>query len=342
MKRLLTLAVVLIMLLALAACQSTHTATADPTDAPATEAPEEATAEPTEEPTAEPTEEPAEPTDDPLENAVHFGEGNFTPLDLDIPMLVDLDGDGADDTVLIQKDELRRNEDYVEYYVSVTITLASMPDEPFETRIERCYDGAAAVVDCDPDDARREVIFSYDMESNDYVTYAWRVNAEGSAVDTFTAGMMFGVDNYFYDGFPEGYTFDPEEGLPCEKRTEILGTFYVEGRFTVTEEGIEDITEMYAYPEIIHDEFIIGRLTLERELTLTNLDDDLNELEEVTLPVGTVLFQKYTDCESWVIVEGEDGTLYKASVRIVETDDEWGIYINDINQDELAVIAYAD
>ena len=62
MKRLLALAIVLVMLLSLAACSGTHTVSADPTEAPVTEAPEEPTAEPTEAPTGEPT---AAPTEEP-------------------------------------------------------------------------------------------------------------------------------------------------------------------------------------------------------------------------------------------------------------------------------------
>ena len=43
-----------------------------------------------------------------------------------------------------------------------------------------------------------------------------------------------------------------------------------------------------------------------------------------------------------MIVELEDGRLAKASVLIVDSGDEWGIYINDILQDDLAEIPYAD
>lgn len=332
MKRLFVLVISLIMIISVfAACKNSQTAGADPKDTPRTEAAEDTPSElpeetPGEAQTAEPT-EPAQFSGDVF-------EGNFKELKPDIPVLVDLDGDGADDKVLVTKTVIGA---YLTYYTSVTITLASEPDEPFVNKIDHCTEFSAAVADFDPDDGRREIILCCDRESNDYETFVFRVNAEGAAVDTFEAGMYFGTWDSFYDGFPDDFTFDPEEGLPCEKRTEILGTFYVEGRFTVTAEGIKDITDMYVYyPEQQNG------LTLEKELKLTLLNDDLSEADEITLPVGTVVFRRYTDRESWVIVETEDGKLCKAGVRIVDSGDEWGIYINDIRQDELGNIPYAD
>ena len=169
----------------------------------------------------------------------------------------------------------------------------------------------------------------------------FRVKDDGSGIEMFSKYCLFTDGMSYYDGFPEDYVFDPAVGLSFGVRTDILGTFIVFGRFTVTANGIEIISDMYEYPDL-HGEYVVGRVTLERELTLTLLDAELNEVREVTLPVGTVIFQRYTDLESWVIVETEDGTMYKASVRIVSTDDEWGIYINGINQEELGMLAYAD
>lgn len=331
MKKLFAFMLTLILILsAFAACTQDRPVTPDVTSDPGKPAHDagqavKITREPTEEPTAAPTEVP-------LLAAERF-EGNFKALELDVPILVDLDGDGADDRVYIKKGG------YSDHYHTVSIELASKPGEPFVKRIDECYEFIAAVVDFEPDDDRIEVVFCYDEASGDYDTFVFRVNKDGTAVDTFEEGMEFGT--YYYEGFPRDFSFDPKEGFPCMKRTEILGTFYVEGRFTVTDEGIKDVTSMYAYPDL-HGEYVAGRLTLERELTLTLLDEDFSEQGEITLPAGSVIFQRWTDRESWVIVELEDGRLAKAEVRIVDTVDEWGVYINGIRQDELALIPYAD
>ena len=335
MKRIFSFAIILVMLLSLAACNGTLNVVTDPTEAPATDAP--ATEAPATEDPVKVTPEPTEaPTPAPVEPLT---EAYFKELHSDEPLLVDLDCDGADDTVLAELVDKNVN-GFREFYLIMTITLAADPEAPFVQEIERCDMFSGFVADFDLEDGRREIVLSFDEESDDFVTYVWRVNESGG-IDTFEAGMMAGVAEYFFDGYPEDYPFDPAEGFPCWVRTEILGTFDVEGRFTVTADGIKDISEMYAYPEN-HNEDLYGSITLIRELTLTKLDENLNEVEEVTLPVGTVIFQMYTDRETMVIVATEDGTLYKASVEIVDNDDEWGIYINGVRQDELGFIPYAD
>ena len=322
MKRFFSFAIILVMLISLAACGK-QTAVTDPTEAPVTQAPTNEAVKVT----PEPTEAPEEP-----ENGAFFKE-----LHADEPLTVDIDGDGADDTVLVTKTVMTSGGSE-EYTHTVTITLASDPENPFEKSFERCYGFSGAVADFDSEDGRMEVIFSYDEESCDYVTFVFRVNEEGAAIDVFEESMMLGEDENYFNGYPENYSFDPEKGLVCQRPTEILGTFMVKGRFTVDKDGIRSAADMYEYPET-NEEW--GRITLTKELALTRLNEDLTDAEEVTLPVGTVIIQRYTDLASWVIVATEDGALYKASVRISETPDEWKIFINDVWQDELGEIFYA-
>lgn len=339
MKRIFTFTIILIMLLSLAACAGTQTAVSDPTAAPtaeasATDAPVKVTPEPTE----EPTEAPAEaPTEAPTESPEPVYDGYFRELHADEPFLADLDKDGAVDSVLVSK-TVKTSNGFEEYSHTVTITLASRPNKPFAKSFERCYDFSGAVVDFNEEDDRMEVIFCCDEESADYVTYVFRVNEAGSGLDVFEESMMFGEDEYFFNGYPEDYSFDTSVGLPCFRPTEILGTFLVAGTFTADKDGIVNTSDMYEYPEPYGD---AGTVTLVRELTVTRLDGNMNEAEEITLPAGTVIIQRYTDLSTWVIIGTEDGALYKASVKISETADEWSILINGINQDELGEIPYA-
>ena len=112
MKKLLSILLVFVMLLSLAACSGTHTVSADPTEAPVTEAPEEPTAEPTEAPTGEPT---AAPTEEPSPDE---GEFAFWPTDID--------HDGYSDRIFLDLSALDENgfaTPYVELYDGTKLEL---------------------------------------------------------------------------------------------------------------------------------------------------------------------------------------------------------------------------
>lgn len=312
------------------------------------EASPEASSEPTEEPTQEPETGPTEApqaTPEPEVTPVpipsegdHMDDELLKQITLGTPMFADLDGDGAEDAVLITMD----NGLYGSRH-TVVINLTGRPNESFVYQTSyNYYDTFAAAVDFDPNDGRREILLATAYDSSEYTTLVFRVNAAGTDLDVFDTGMGLADWRWYSEGVPEDYVFDPSVGLSCAARTEILGTFYVYGRFTVTDEGIRLMSEVFEYPDL-HGEFTVGRVTLEREVTLELVDEELARTgESVTVPAGAVIFQRYTDRKSWVVVELEDGRLAAADVRIVDSGDDWGVYINGTKQDLLGVIAYAD
>ena len=249
----------------------------------------------------------------------------FMELFEDIPAYADIDGDGAEDTVLIESSW----QDEYAFISRLTITLAASPEEPFVYDMEDYWFMSGAIADLDPDDGRLTVVCSISREEGEN-TVALRVKADGSGFDVFTAGFEFGTEHSAYHGFPVGFGFTQDEGLPMMKRTEIFGTYYLNGRFTVTDEGFVDLSERYTYPDTW-----TWPLTLLRPMDVT-----LEDGTAYTVPAGEVVIPRYTDMASYAAVELADGRI--GTVEVSFGPDGYPVYINGIIQDEYAEIPYAD
>lgn len=249
----------------------------------------------------------------------------FMELFEDIPAYADIDGDGAEDTVLIESSW----QDEYAFISRLTITLAASPEEPFVYDMEDYWFMSGAIADLDPDDGRLTVVCSIFREEGEN-TVALRVKADGSGFDVFTAGFEFGTERSAYHGFPVGFGFTQDEGLPMMKRTEIFGTYYLNGRFTVTDEGFVDLSERYTYPDTW-----TWPLTLLRPMDVT-LEDGM----AYTVPAGDVVIPRYTDMASYAAVELADGRV--GTVEVSFGPDGYPVYINGIIQDEYGEIPYAD
>ncbi len=254
--------------------------------------------------------------------------GFFMELEKGVAAYVDIDGDGADDTVLVEV--LGENEEMEwEYYSRITITLACEPEAPFVRELPYCWLMSCAVADCDPDDGRREVIISHSSDEREG-TAAIRVKKDGSGFEVLETSFVFGTERSAYEGFPADFCFRPSEGLPMMIRTEIMGTYYLNGRFTVAEEGFSILSEEFTYPERY-----TWPLTLKRPL-----DVILSDGSVYTVPTGTVVIPVSTDLVSSASLELEDGRIGTVEVSF----NSWGHpYINGIDQDDLfSDIPYAD
>ena len=336
MKKLFFLLTILVLALCLAACTQSEPIEANASETPVvtdepviTEAPTtEPTEVPTEAPTPEPTDTPA-PTAMPTEVPVTvtpLPEGDFfMPIRNDLPYIVDMDGDGQDDIVLVQTEEVD------EYYTAYTIiiTRASDPDSPYTERVEQGWGFMGAVADLDPSNPQKELFICFDQEDGDPLTTAVRLKDDGSDFEAFIKPIEVFDGSVFHDGFPEDYVFKAEEGIPFGVRTEILGTHFVRGRLTVTGNGIEVISDEYTYYPY--------ELKLRRDLKLT-----LDSGKTVTAKKGSVITTYSTDLETYVKVMLKDGTIGKAKVTFDDPEDHYPIYINGIEQDEYAEMPYAD
>ncbi len=324
MKRVIPIVLALLFVVTSAGCININVPakpTEEPTEAPFTEEPTEA---PTEEPavTEAPTEEPVVTEPPELTGFADY----CTPLDINKSIGLDLDFDGIEDTVFIKK----YDGDYDDNY-DVNITLGKSPSKTHTYTVEDSYDLSAWVVDCDPSDKRLEVLFTFAQDSDDWTSVALRVNKNGSGIDEF--------HDYVQISGTIKKEFTSEKGFPILKMTDILGTHSIGGYNTVTQYMFEKTSDeyfYYGYPEIY--------VELEKKFEVTILNDDGSLGETVTLKKGAKLYPCATDNSTYVIVELEDGRKARIEVEYHSYPyyEDWGIFLNGINQDDLFDILYAD
>lgn len=326
MKRIISCILVLVLSLALCACKTSPSAPAN-TDEPATE-PAEQTAEPTAEAEA-PTDEPSEaPTDEPANGADDF----YALLEKDVPFTCDLDFDGADDEILVTE---QATDEYGDFASTVKITRGGSKAEPYEFKVDYSYGVNVWVMDCDPEDSRLNIIVSYEQDSSDWTTAALRLNADGSDYDVF--------EYYCGVALPADYDYDHEQGFPGFESTDLFGTYFMDGYYTVGPDGIVSADNVFMYP-VYEDPDIQPELMLERDLDVEIVDSETYEPtgESYTVPSGAAIRPFMTDLATYAVVRLEDGRLGRVSVSPANGEDQYGWFINGIHQDEYGQIPYAD
>ncbi|MBO6061506.1 MAG: hypothetical protein J6P98_05265, partial [Clostridia bacterium] len=270
-------------------------------------------------PTLGPTEPPIPAK--PIEEGDYFAE-----IRANQPVIVDIDGDGSEDTVLVWT----TYEEYVGDRYMVTITTAARPDEPYEFTTDTGWGFYGAVLDFEPSTPQKELIFTYDMEDGDMVTHAFRWKDDGSGFEMFTDYIEIMGDSYaFYEGTPQDFVFRAEEGLPMVRRTEILGTHFVKNHITVDKDGIRLLSDEFTY-------YYELKLKLKRTLELTDENGKTFKAKK-----GEYIYGYSTDRKTWVKVMTEDGRIGMAEVSF-GSPDGWPILINGVKQDKYADMPYAD
>lgn len=304
MKRIFSIILALVLVLSLVGCVKPGVdPTSDPTETPA----DNTTEEPTEEPTPEPV----------------VGIPDFcVELDTKSSNKYDIDFDGVDDQIDFV---WAAANEYGDKNYEITVKTAAGAKQIYEPGI--CYDLYAWLIDCDPTDGRMELLISYVFDSDDWCTYALRLNDEKTGFRSFTNG--YEIDSEIVSWFTS------EGGFPVIDRTDILGTSSISGFMTINAEGFAVISDEYLY---LGD----SELKLKKEFTLNLVNDDGSVGEEITLKKGDKISPYSTDNSSFVKVLLPDGSLGIISVELVNTDTEWGIYVNGVLQDLIADIPYAD
>ncbi|MBR6428211.1 MAG: hypothetical protein IKS43_00955 [Clostridia bacterium] len=264
-------------------------------------------------------------------------EGDFfCEIVPNVPSAVDIDGDGAEDTVLVSITESDSGIDY-DLEMTVNITLARDPENTYTFETDG-YPGdvCAAAVDFDPTDGHTEVLVSYDCEDGDPLTYVYRLKDDGTGFDEFLEPIEVTLDetrieSWYYNGIPEGFAFDSKKGLGFSRRTEILGTTFVFNSFTVDKTGIRyaDDEFMYIVPEG-------QKFELKRDLTVT-----LESGKTITLKKGDKFEAYSTDRQTYLKIKLEDGRIGKVDVRFGDGT-SWPVYLNGINQGKYIEPTYAD
>ncbi|MCR5808009.1 MAG: hypothetical protein K6G56_00450 [Clostridiales bacterium] len=313
MKKLIALIIAVSMALALTACTSSPTPSANvPTEAPVvTEAPTEA------------PEETAAPNQTEASEEITGIRDYCMPLQPDEEFITDLDCDGLEDTVLLRMD---RKDEYDADY-TIIVTRGADPDHPAEEQITNVYEIRAWVIDCDYTDSRLEVIWTDEYDSNDYSCGALRVADSGDRIVSFGDGLDITID--------EDHPFTSGLGFYAFCRTEVLGTSFLPAWFTVSSDSFVNICD-FSYGEDAEP------MTLKRSITLKLLDDAGRPGEEITLNEGDSLTPYKTDLINEVSFMLDDGRLAIAELEVRITEDEFGVYLNGVNQDEYFDIGYSD
>ena len=302
MKKLISLALVLTMILALAAC-STAGNDVKPTEAPkTTEAP------------AEPTEAPAEPTEAPAEqHEFKTGGVDFCEeLVLGETYYYDLDGDGLCDTIYYNDESQEAYLDYetgapvMNSWPNLKITRGRFPNAPFIFNIPE--EGPRVwVVDSNPGDGRLEII----------VTDAGPSDDPESVILT-----PMGISSGFFvvDGpgvvIDEEHPFSSENGFTVKTWTQVLGTNSVYGKMRYDNSKMEFELTSKAY--YVSDWYSQYAYTLRHALNGTLTNEEFEPGEAITLEPGTKVSLYATDDESFAVLRLEDGRLVRAETELRE------------------------
>lgn len=316
MKKILIAVLALLTALALFGCSNVEKP-AGPTTAPTAES----TAEPTAEPTPLPTEEPtAEPTPEPTA-APNPGEADLCiPLDTNGSTSADMDFDGRNDSFSFFTHE-EEGLDVPSYELVVRTSAGAQYDVDFSV----CDEIYAWIVDCDPTDCRAELIVTTRYLTEDWSTYGLRLSESEKEFKVFTA--PFGVVKELEDSFTS------ESGLPVFDDTMILGARKLSAYAALGDEGFGLLSDGWSYTD---NKSI--KLKKDIEVQLVNEDGSLGDA--VTVKSGKKLKPLTTDGNSWVTVLLPDDRIGYMTVEIHDYPEEWGIYLNGVNQDKIANLPY--
>lgn len=312
MKKALSVLLIAVMTLSLAACKAP--VTPDPTTAPATDAP--ATEVPA-------TEVPATdvPTPTPMPDFKTGGADFCEALVSGVTAYYDLDGDGLADSVLYKEEDGPADKKY-----TVTVTRGAKPDEP-KTYEDYGYFAVAYVFDCDPGDKRLEVVFSCEQDSGDSSTAAMRVNDAGTDIDVFrtNAGLRFGGT-----GLIGGFT--SANGFDTITQTYLMGTHFLRAHMTVTANGFVPTIGIYEYLEVSLEHPYELKLDMPAKL----VDEVGDDGESITLPAGTKFIPVTAEPafvpeggSARVVIRLEDGRM--CSVEITRDAGTNVLLINGLN-----------
>ena len=241
-------------------------------------------------------------------------------IPLDAAYSIDLDGDGADESVLITSSA----DDEFDYNYSVSVTPGG--GEPFAGSIGMGYDCYAMAVDNGAGDGGKALLICYWYDSEDYTTYLVRGNGQGGFEMTETFG-------YFANPADDPEACFINKNLCINMRTDIFGTqdIYTEVRFT--EAGYESVDGLYYFYQ--YDDSFIPVIA---ELPVTVIDEQTGESYGMSLNPGSAIVPVSTDGATCAIVRlssGEDAYIFF-------DDFDYIPYINGKPQEYYLDVMYSD
>lgn len=251
-------------------------------------------------------------------------------LDAEIKNEIDLDGDGANETVIIKSEGVSGEE-----YLALYIFGADGSFHSYDMYVMWLENALAKDIN---GDGIKELFISCDYYSDDYVTYCFNyTDAEGLRALQFAGIDRYGDGEPYTDGgygkltgFRDGWIF-------LTGSQDVLGTWMtsrdfalVNGRFELVKEGL------YVF-ETAESDWIDRPLILRQDIEVTAEDGS-----KLPLKAGEKLLPVASDRETFALMTTEGGRTFNFDL---EFNDEtgWGWFANGVYEDDLfEYVPYAD
>lgn len=250
-----------------------------------------------------------------VSDAVHMGDGGWrweTIANATKSFDIDLDGDGLPDMVSITPDEDA-------YTTDITFRFGSGEEVTRHYDYEM-YGINAHFTDITAGDGRKELVLAYTFGSDDYCT----------SIYWMQDGRLQESENYVYMTGLAG-----ESRVWAETVVDILGTYGADVKMELSANGAAAVCSPYTITHTVTD--------WEYALHLVKSGFPVRRLTDarsMTLDAGTRLALRETDEESYVILEAQDGTQYRAEVS--RAAEGWGWEIDGVNEEDwFEVLMYA-
>lgn len=178
------------------------------------------------------------------------------------------------------------------------------------------YDVSLYMGDIQFGDGSRELFLIGDIASTDYITYIYRLSAEGQITRTEVEGIVRDVNG--------------NGELGVETVVNVLGTYLANCTYQLLTDGSLVLSSPYSIPQ--PDVYAEDRrLTLLQELHGALQEED-GEFVPVTLTASMRLLLFETDAESYVLLTGENGEVVRLEISFAEG--EWTSRVNGIPEEE--------
>lgn len=248
--------------------------------------------------------------------------------------LIDLDNDGAPEEVHLKMDGPE-----LEQVLRLVIIGA---DGGINVQITDLMYGVEAFAADIDGDGIQEIFLTGDIDSSDYETWCVHYTDEGIQIVPFQdAGRTENTQDYCESGYGR-LTGIGEGTVVLTGSQDIVGTWFAERTFTLTEDGFALLDGgIYVFPreEDMDEEYFwaYGPLTLQRDLEAWD-DNDQNW----TVAKGTFLYLTASDKNSKVWFETADGQTGYFTIE-PDTARGWGRIINGVSEAQVfEYVPYAD
>ena len=242
---------------------------------------------------------------------------------------VDLDGDGGDETVILEF-EGPEGEEYLALYLfgaDGSFYTHEMPVMRLMDVFTRDIDG----------NGLQELFIVCDYYSDDYVTFCFNYDERGGmSVLQFSGLDRQGFGELYADSGYGRVTKVDGNIITLTGARDVLGTWMTSRDFIMLKGKFELIADLYRF-ETQDSDWEDRPLILKRELEVT-----LEDGSSAVLPVGEQLLPSASDAESIVHLVTRDGV--QCSVEISENEENgWGFLVNGEKEEGVfEYIPYAD